>query len=84
MEVKTYSRKQAGVIYSNVKRGTLSMEKSAISAMYDYAGCAFVSNTNSLAVVEKLAYAIRNAVDAVFAGDLATAQASLDSFAANC
>lgn len=84
MEVKTYSRKQAGVIYSNVKRGTLSMEKSAISAMYDYAGGAFVSSTSSLAVVEKLAYAIRNAVDAVFAGDLATAQASLDNFTANC
>ena len=42
------------------------------------------TTANFRAVVEKLAYAIRNAVDAVFAGDLATAQASLDNFAANC
>ena len=84
MEVKTYSRKQAGVIYSNVKSGTLSMEKSAISAMYDYAGGAFVSNTSSLAVVEKLSYALRNAVDAILPGDMELAQSCVDNFAANC
>lgn len=77
------TRKQAGVIYSNVKRGTVTMSKAAISAMYDVAGIDtrdFV--TSGTDAVRDMVERLLLAVDAIFANDLDAAQAELDAFSA--
>lgn len=79
MEVKGISRKQAGVIYANVKRGTIEMSREAISEMYDrFVGEVFVGSSDP---TERIA-ALRNAVDFIFAGEYASAQVSINNFAA--
>lgn len=80
MDYKTYTTKQAGVVYRAFKEGKIEMTKGDASKLYDFAGSVEVLNTNSAKVVETIAYAIRNAVDAIFAGDYATAQTSIDNF----
>lgn len=79
MEIKSFSRKQAGVIYANVKRGTIKMAKEAVSEMYDMVGEAFVSASDASSIENRIA-AIKNAVDFIFAGDIESAQASVDRF----
>lgn len=77
MKTTFISRKQAGVIYKNVKQGTIKMSKSAISAMYDVAGVE-VFNDVMTDMIERLLAA----VDAIFSGNIEGAQAELDVFSA--
>lgn len=79
MEIKGISRKQAGVIYANVKRGTIEMSREAISEMYDrFVGKVYVGSSDP---TEKIA-ALRNAIDFIFAGQYENAQVSINHFAA--
>ena len=82
MELRTYSRKQAGVIYSAMKRGDIECPKEVISDMYDMAGSVEVCNTGNLGDVENFAAGIRNAVDSIFAGDYEGASKTLARLAA--
>ena len=82
MFVKTYSKKQAGVIYAAVKRGDVTMGKPAISIMYDMVGGVDVFNTSQLDGIDRVKYAVKNAVDAIFAGDMELAQSCIDNIAA--
>lgn len=81
MEIRTYSRKQAGVIYSAMKRGEIEVSADVISEMYDMAGSAFVSNTNDSSYVESFAAAIKNAVDFIFQNNYASAEKTLANLA---
>lgn len=58
------------------------MTKEDANKLYDFAESVEVSNTNSMNIVEAIAYAIRNAVDAIFADDYKAAQVSIDNFVA--
>lgn len=83
----TISRKQAGVIYRNVKQGTVEMSKKAVSAMYDLAGRTFESwerGTDLYDAEQELVGMLLNAVDAIFAGRIEDAQSNIDAFAAAC
>lgn len=82
MEFRTYTRKQAGVIYSAMKRGDIECPKEVISDMYDMAGSVEVFNTNSLGEVESFAAGIRNAIDAIFEGNYESASRTLAGLAA--
>ena len=72
-----YTRKQAGVIYRNVKEGNLNMSKAAINMMYYWAGLECYPDTARMLDLDM----IKAAVDNVFAGDLEVAQVCLDKFA---
>lgn len=78
-EIKTYSQKQANVIYSAMKRGDIEVPQSVISDMYEMVGCAEIFNTNDAAYIQEFAAAIKNAVDAIFSNDLESAQNSINS-----
>ena len=79
MEIKGISRKQAGVIYANVKRGTIEMSREAVSEMYDrFVGEVFVGASDPTGQIA----ALRVAIDFIFAGEYENAQAAIDRFAA--
>lgn len=80
-EIKTYSRKQAGVIYSAMKRGDIDATASVISTMYNWAGSVEVFNTNDSGMVEEFAADIKNAIDFIFADNYAAATATLANLA---
>lgn len=80
-EIRTYSRKQAGVIYSAMKRGDIEAPASVISKMYDMVGSVEVFNTNMSVNVENFAAGIKNAIDAIFANDYASATQTLANLA---
>lgn len=79
MFAKTYTRKQAGVIYAANKRGNITMTREAISALYDAADGIEVFNTNDGQRANELHYGVKNAIDAIFANDYELAQANLDA-----
>lgn len=81
-KVKTYSRKQAGVIYSAMKRGDIEVEQYVISAMYDMVGGVEVYDTNDAYFVESFALSIKGAIDSIFSGDFASATKRLAGIAA--
>lgn len=75
------TRKQAGVIYRSVKQGALTMSKKAVSAMYDVTDF----DVRDYDYVDPIADQVERlllVVDAIFAGDLSTAQAKLDAYSA--
>ena len=74
------TRRQAGVIYRNVKQGTIVMSKSAVSAMYDVTDMDARDYPTLDAIADEIERLLL-AVDAIFAGDLAAAQGELDAFA---
>ena len=76
-----YSRKQAGVVYRNVKQGNLEMTKEAIAFMYDHAD---VERYHDSSVISTMCEAVRDAVQAIFDGDMVLAQACLNELAAAC
>ena len=82
MFAKTYTRKQMGVIYRAVKEGKLELEKRDISYLYDMADGIETNNTNELQKADALYYGMRNAIDAIFAGDYEAAMASIDNMLA--
>ena len=82
MDVKSYSSKQAGVIYRAYKEGKIEMTREAISEMYDCVGYVEVYNTDDGYRANESIYAIRKAVDAIFAGDYESAQVSINNFMA--
>lgn len=87
MKDSTISRKQAGVIYRNVKKGTVEMSQKAVSAMYDLAGRTFEGwerGTDLYDTEQMLIGQLLNAVDAIFAGRIEDAQSNIDAFAAAC
>lgn len=79
MEVKSYSCKQAGVIYRAIKDGKLTMSNDAISDMYDMVGEAFITMANRDRV-EECIYGVRLAVTAIFDNDYAQAERYLACF----
>lgn len=75
------TRRQAGVIYRNVKQGALSMSKKAVSAMYDVTDLDLSDYSYVDAIADQVERLLL-AVDAIFSGDLAAAQAELDAYSA--
>lgn len=80
MEIKSFSRKQAGVIYRAIKNKQIYMSRKGISEMYDMCGEVYVFNTNDAQRVQNQIAAIRNAVDAIFCGAFDMAEISLEHF----
>lgn len=75
------TRRQAGVIYRNVKQGALSMSKKAVSAMYDVTDLDLRDYSYVDAIADQVERLLL-AVDAIFSGDLAAAQAEIDAYSA--
>ena len=84
MEMKSISRKQAGVIYSNVKRGAIQMSKQAVSEMYDMVGEVFIGSQSMADYYGEQIACLRMAVDAIFDGHLDWAQDNISSFEKRC
>ena len=81
--MKAYSKKQMGVVYRAMKEGKLNISKQDVSYLYDWADSDFhVYNTNDSKRFETLRYGMRNAIDAIFAGDYELAQVSIDNMIA--
>lgn len=80
MKVKSITRKQAGVIYSNVKRGTIEMSKQAVSAMYDMVGEVFIGSQSMADYYGEQIACLRMAVDAIFNDQLEWAQDNINAF----
>lgn len=80
MQVKSITRKQAGVIYSNVKRGTIHMSKQAVSAMYDMVGEVFIGSQSMADYYGEQIAALRLAIDAIFDGNIEWAQDNINAF----
>lgn len=80
MQVKSITRKQAGVIYSNVKRGTIKMSKQAVSAMYDMVGEVFIGSQSMADYYGEQIAALRLAIDAIFDGNIEWAQDNINAF----
>ena len=77
---KGYSRKQAGVIYRNVKEGKIEMSKTAISVMYDNVGTVEIVDNTTAEFAQEGVTCIRLAVDAIFADDYRLAQMHISDF----
>lgn len=72
---KGYSRKQAGVIFSNYKRGNVQMTKEQVNTLYNYADwCSDWMQESD----KDYCNAIKDAVQACFDNDYAEAQRKLD------
>lgn len=84
MEMKSISRKQAGVIYSNVKRGTIHMSRQAVSEMYDMVGSVFIGSQSMADYYGEQIAALRLAVDAIFNDQIDWAQDNISSFEKRC
>lgn len=82
MFAKTYSKKQMGVVYRAMKEGHLAIDKAAVSYLYDCCDGIEVFNTNDGAWAEKMFHGMRVALDAIFAGEYATAQTAIDNMLA--
>lgn len=80
MEMKSISRKQAGVIYSNVKRGTIQMSKQAVSEMYGMVGEVFIGSQSMADYYGEQIAALRLAIDAIFDGNIEWAQDNINAF----
>ena len=81
MQFKTYTRKQAGVIYSAMKRGAIEVSQDVIGRMYDMAGSVEIFNTCQLEGIEKFAAGIKIAIDEIFADDYEAATKTLAKLA---
>lgn len=80
--MKTYSRKQMGVIYRAVKEGNLDLTKDQVSFLYDYAdrySDDMVTNTDNAKFFDALHYGMRGALDFIFAGDYDHAMVSINN-----
>ena len=78
MYTKSYSKKQAGVIYAAAKRGDIKMTRDGISFMYDNADGIEIYDNRTAELAKCLPYSVRNAIDAIFANDYELAQVSID------
>lgn len=78
MYTRSYSRKQAGVVYAASKRGDVNMTREAVALVYDCIGEIEVYDGRTADIAKNLPMAVHNMVDAIFAGDYATAQVSAD------
>lgn len=75
---KGISKKQAGVIYGNWKRGNLVATEATIHDVYDHVDM-YTQHVQSWQA--DMVNALRGCIDAIFANDYETAQAQLDRFA---
>lgn len=82
MFAPTYSRKQMGVVYRAMKEGKVTIEKCDVSYLYDMCDGMEVFNTNDSRTAEALHHGMQVAVEAIFAGDYATAQVSVENMIA--
>lgn len=81
--MKAYSRKQMGVVYRAMKEGRIAISKEDVSYLYDWADADFaVNNTNDSRRFDTMRYGMKNAVDAIFAGDYKAAQTSIENMLA--
>lgn len=76
MAAKNISKKQAGVIYGNWKRGNLVATKETMNLVYSFAE--YFVTTDS--VTENLVTILRHCIDSIFKNDLDSAQHELDLF----
>ena len=80
--MRTYTRKQMGVIYRAVKDGKLDLTNEQVSYLYDYAdrdADEVVCNSNNAKFFDTLHYGMRNAIDFIFAGDYDHAMVSINN-----
>lgn len=75
----TYSRKQMGVIYSNIKRGDLRASQECIGYLYDRADGWDCENEKDIETADYLRKAIRSILDHIFADEIDEAQRELTS-----
>lgn len=75
--MKSYSKKQAGVVFANVKNGKLSAPADFAKSLYAYADV-YAMNWEQFEI--DMVNAIRDTVSAIFAGDMEEAQNKLDRF----
>jgi len=73
------SRKQANVIYSNVKQGKLEMDKTDVSVMYSIAKDCSIGHYQTAATFHELVLMIREMLDAIFSNDVKKAQEIYDN-----
>ena len=76
--VKGLSRKQAGVIYGNWKRGNLESTQEVMGWVYDFSEM-FASNVTDREM--DMLRSLRDCIDAIFANDYEAAQGKLERFA---
>ena len=81
MQFKTYTRKQAGVIYSAMKRGAIEVSQDVIGRIYDMAGSVEIFYTSQLEGIERFAAGIKIAIDEIFADDYEAATKTLAKLA---
>lgn len=75
--MKSYSKKQANVIFANVKNGKLQAPENFARTLYAYAD---LYSMNWQQFELDMVRAIRNAVSAIFDNDIKEAQYQLDNF----
>lgn len=79
MQLTGISRKQAGVIFANWKRGNIEATQSIISEVYNYSE--FRTVNAQQCECDMVDY-LRECIDAIFANDYSAAQDRLDRFVA--
>ena len=78
--MKMFSRKQMGVVYRAMKEGHITIEKSDVSYLYDFADSDFqIFNTSDKELFEKMHYGMKNAVQFIFDGEYESAQVSINN-----
>lgn len=77
MFVTFISKKQIGVIFSNWKRGNLNITDAMIKWLYDDIAEIRGKYAQSNATLADAANGVKKAIDAIFAGDFASAEAEI-------
>lgn len=77
MKVQFYSRKQAGVIFANYKRGNINADNESISLMYNYADWECFNGTSTEYDMNS---SIRECIDNIFQNNYEKAQQAFDRF----
>ena len=76
--VKGLSKKQAGVIYGNWKRGNLESTQEVMGWVYDFVEI-YTTHVDDREM--DMLHSLRDCIDSVFKNDYETAQNKLDRFA---
>lgn len=77
---KSFTRKQANVIYRSIKEGKIEMSKEAVSAMYDNVEYIDVYDSATADMAMYGVKAIKAAVTCIIEGNYETAQKIINDF----
>ena len=80
IEVKSYTNKQANVLYHAAKEGFIRVSQGVIATLYENVDSITCYSTHDYGEVKEAVACVRKAVTAIFIGDYMCAQRCIDDY----